>query len=55
MRAAERASRSNRVRNAGSPASSGSMILMATGRSSRVSTPRYTVDMPPRAITGPSR
>ena len=40
MRAAERASRSKRMRNAGSAASRASMILMATGRSSRVSMPR---------------
>ena len=29
--------------------------VMAPGRSSRTSTPRYTVDMPPRASTGPTR
>ena len=55
MRAAERASRSKRMRNAGSPANRASMILMATGRSSRVSTPRYTVDMPPVAMGLPTR
>ena len=55
IRAAERASRSNRARNAGSAARRGSITLTATGRSSRVSVPRYTVDIPPRAIAGPSR
>ena len=55
IRAASRASRSNRVRKAWSPAIRGSITLIATARSRRVSVPWCTVDMPPRASTGPTR
>ena len=53
--AASRASRSNRLRNVGSATYCGLITFTATGRSRRVSRPRYTVDMPPRAIIAPSR
>ncbi len=49
-RAADRASPMNRRTNSASSDSSGCAIFSATTRSSRVSVPRYTVAMPPRAI-----
>src|ERR1017187_10916861 len=48
--AADRASPMNRRTNWASSDSSGCAILIAMTRSSRVSVPRYTVAVPPRAI-----
>src|SRR5262245_14015032 len=47
---AVRVSRRNRSRNAGSPASCGGSVLMATSRSRRRSRARKTIPIPPRPI-----